>query len=118
MVTKARGAKSRSNLKRGGGKGRGGRPSESARRMALKLLSRPKYRKTLQEKLDNCTLHPSVHSLLLQYGYGRPKEIIETQGALFTVSDYHAPIVGGTIMTVRVAPPGGGSWLAETEVHS
>jgi hypothetical protein len=38
--------------------------------MALKLVSRPKYGKTLQEKLDNCTLHPSVHSLLLSTGMG------------------------------------------------
>jgi hypothetical protein len=89
MITKARGAKSRSNLKRGGGKGRGGRPSESARKMALKLLSRPKYRKTLQEKLDNCTLHPSVHSLLLQYAHGRPKEVIETVGGPPTVTIIH-----------------------------
>jgi hypothetical protein len=89
MITKARGAKSRSNLKKGGGKGRGSRPSESARRMALKLLSRPKYRKTLQEKLDNCTLHPSVHTLLLQYAHGRPKEIIETQGAPTSVTIIH-----------------------------
>lgn len=57
--------------------------------MALKLLSRPKYRKTLQKKLDDCTLHPSVHSLLLHYGYGRPKETIEAVGGPASVTIIH-----------------------------
>jgi hypothetical protein len=79
MVTKQRGAKSQANLKKGGGPGRGGRPPKAARDMALRMLSDPKYRKTVQEKLNACTLHPSVHALLLQYAYGRPTEKIELE---------------------------------------
>lgn len=31
--------------------------------------------KALKEKLDTCTLHPSVHCALLYYGYGKSKEV-------------------------------------------
>ena len=67
------------NLRRGNPGGETGRPrrDDPARKLARKLLDRPLYRKTLAEKLDNCTLHPSVHVALMYYAWGKPKEDIE-----------------------------------------
>jgi hypothetical protein len=82
VLTKARGARSTANLKRGGGKSTG-RPlkNDPARVTARKLLSNPKYRKMLAQKLNDLTLHPSVHVALMYYAWGKPKETIETNQA-------------------------------------
>jgi hypothetical protein len=47
------------------------------RKVARKMLSNPKYLKTVQERLNDCTLHPSVHVALLYYAYDKPTEHIE-----------------------------------------
>lgn len=79
---KARGAKSRANLKRGGVKGGDTRPSEQdkeVRRISRKLLLAPAYQARLQARLESGTLQPGVEVMLWYYGFGKPVEIIETK---------------------------------------
>ncbi len=93
-----------SHLKRGGNQGNtGGRPRETAktravRRICQRLVDDPVYRKTIREKLRDCTLHPSVQVLLWYYAYGKPKETIEaTQVTPVRIEHVYAtpnPVVG------------------------
>ena len=46
--------------------------------IAQRLLERPGYVRTLQTKLDNGTLHPSIQCLLWYYAHGKP---VDTSGA-------------------------------------
>lgn len=71
-----------SGLKRGGTVGPG-RPKltpedREVKRICKKLILRKSYQKILQEKLDDCTLHPSVQVMLWYYAMGKPRELIET----------------------------------------
>lgn len=76
---KARGAKSRANLKRGGQKGAPRKSvTDEARRLSRKLLSDPTYRKTLIKRLREGTIQPGVEALLYYFAYGKPKETVET----------------------------------------
>jgi hypothetical protein len=97
VLTKARGDRSQANLLRGGGRSSGRPPkSDRARALALRLLDRPKHLQTLAEKLDTCTLHPSIHVALMYYGWGKPKEVIETTAATKVVINFLPLDEGGS----------------------
>lgn len=73
-------AASRANLKRGGSPGRPKETGETreARRISRKLLLNPQYQTKLRRKLHDGSIHPSVEVMLWYYGFGKPKETIET----------------------------------------
>lgn len=52
---------------------------KAVQQRVLKMLSNPVYRKTLQEKLNDLTLHPSVHVALLYFAWGKPRDSVEIQ---------------------------------------
>lgn len=79
---KARGAKSRANLKRGGAKGGDTRPTEKdkeVRRLSRALLTDPQYRKRLIARLRDGAIQPGVEAMLWYYAYGKPLETVETK---------------------------------------
>ena len=47
------------------------------KRISLRLIRDKEYQRVLREKLQNCTLHPSVQVMLWQYAFGKVKEEIE-----------------------------------------
>ena len=80
-------------LKRGGQPGRKkGVPNKATvagKEIAQGLLARPKYLKSLQEKLDAGKLEPALQVLLWHYAHGKPKETHDVkmpEGARFTLS--------------------------------
>lgn len=52
---------------------------DPGRKMALRLLSRPKFKAALEAKMDDCTIHPSVLVALMHYGHGKPKETLDVK---------------------------------------
>lgn len=71
-------------LKKGGTNPGAGRPKTTeADRMVKKLAKRlvydKEYQRTIQVKLRDGTLHPSVQILLWYYAAGKPKETVETR---------------------------------------
>lgn len=78
---KARSAKARANLKRGGQPGRSkgaAREREvEVRRISRKLLEDPVYQKNLKERLQTGRIQPGVEAMLWYYGYGKPPETVE-----------------------------------------
>ena len=53
--------------------------TRDVKRIAQQLVTRTRYVKQLEKKLDDGTLHPSIQVLLWQFAYGKPKETIEHQ---------------------------------------
>lgn len=49
------------------------------KKIARKMLSHPEFRKNLQTKLNDLSLHPSVITTLLYYAHGKPKEELEVK---------------------------------------
>jgi hypothetical protein len=77
---RARGAKSKANLKKGGP----GRPKLTAeeregRKLAKKLVSDPAYLKNLQERLRDGKAQPGVEVALWHYAHGKPPDVIENK---------------------------------------
>ena len=50
---------------------------KEVRRLTRKMVMDPVHRRTLMEKLRDCTLHPSMMVLIYQYAFGKPKETVE-----------------------------------------
>lgn len=50
---------------------------KKARAIANKLLERPKFKRSLEQRLDDMSLHPSVLVALMYYAWGKPKDTIE-----------------------------------------
>lgn len=79
---KARGAKSRANLRKGNPhKGKSAAlvaQEKEAQKIARKLLD-PKYLANLKARLATGKIQPGVEVAIWQYAYGRPKELIETK---------------------------------------
>lgn len=75
------------NLKRDLPPGKGGKrdgagriaKDDPGRKFALRLLSRPKFLAAVQTKMDDCTLHPSVMTAVMYYGWGKPRETVEVK---------------------------------------
>ena len=79
---KARGAKSRANLKRGGQKGRTAQKiaeDKAARKLARRLLSDPQYLKGLRRRLRTGVIQPGVEAMLYYYAHGKPAETVEAK---------------------------------------
>ena len=82
--TKARGARSRANLKRGGQPPPLKRTPEEkaqekeARKIARKLLD-PTYQRNLKKRLREGKAQPGVEVAIWQYAFGKPVETIETK---------------------------------------
>lgn len=53
--------------------------AKKAAKVARKLTSDPAYLKVLQEQLRSGKAHPSVQTMLWDRGWGKTKEVIETQ---------------------------------------
>jgi hypothetical protein len=71
------------HLKRGGQFHNKGRPKPTlvdsqVRRISKRLILDPAHQKMLKERMRDGSLHPSVMVLLYYYGFGKPKETIET----------------------------------------
>jgi hypothetical protein len=80
LSSMARGAKSKANLRRGGGQSPGRRKKDDpGRKFAIQLLCRPKFLDALKAKMDDCSIHPSVLNNLLYYAHGKPPDLIQTQ---------------------------------------
>lgn len=80
MPTRARGKKSKANLKKGGP----GRPKLTAeeregRKLARKLVSDPTYLKNLQTRLREGKAQPGVEVALWHYAHGKPPDVIESK---------------------------------------
>lgn len=79
-TNKARGAKSRANLNRGGshakGRDRGG--EAVARTISRRLLMDATVQATLLAQLQKGTCQPGVVVALMHYAWGKPKETVET----------------------------------------
>ncbi len=62
-------------------KGALNRTTREIRDVARAILDRPEYRASLQRRLD-AGKAPHMETLLHQYAYGKPKEIIEQAGPI------------------------------------
>lgn len=79
--TRARGAKSLANLKRGGQHG-APKPTvedKEVRRISKKLILNKTYQTNLRKLLNKGKLHPSVEVLLWYYAFNKPTETIESK---------------------------------------
>lgn len=69
--------------KTGGPRPRSGRKSladeKAGYAFSRALLARPLFRKNLEAKMDDGTVHPSILNTLFYYAYGKPAEIVETK---------------------------------------
>lgn len=91
---RARGKKSRANLRRGGPGGH--RPDEKEiKRISRTLLRDPAYCKNLRQRLREGKLQPGVEVMLWYYAFGKPAETIETKqvAPVRVVHEYTAPPV-------------------------
>lgn len=78
---KARSAKSKANLKKGGSPGRAKTTEQEkeVRRISKKLLLNPTYQTNLKKRLNDGRLQPGIEALLYYYAFGKPPETVETK---------------------------------------
>lgn len=50
---------------------------EAGRKLAQKLLARPKFRRNFEKNWDDCKVHPSIVNQVMCFAFGRPTEYRE-----------------------------------------
>ena len=52
---------------------------DAARKFCQSLLKNPKFIASLTSKMEDCTVHPSIMTNVMYYGWGKPADSIEVK---------------------------------------